>query len=619
MAQTFPKPDMVFIPPGSFIMGSPPDEADRGDNEGPLTWVTISRGFWMGKYEVTQGEYQAVMGNNPSAFPGDPRRPVEMEDWYDATNYCAKLTEQERTAGRIPADGSYRLPTEAEWEYACRAGTSTRFSFGDDPAYVDLGNYAWHDGNSGGMSHPVGEKLPNPWGLYDMHGNVFEWCQDFYHWRLPGGSVVDPKGPLTGSVPVFKGGAWTWSASWCRSAYRDYPWAASDERSFFGFRVVFDPGLSWTPPPPPLRFITNGIWRPTGTNSAHLVQLAGTAALTVADDSNIYCLDLSDFSKPMLAGTWGSSVSPAALCIRGNLAFIAGWETNVISTVEVVDFSDSDHPVWRGLVETPGRAQDIALAGQHAFVADGESGLLIVDVSDPSTPRRVGNYPTRGSLTHIAVSGDVAYLGMQSGLLFVDVTDPSQPFRLGGWATAGSVRGLAVQGGKLFALEADKGLHILDVQYATRPRMLGRYSRVPGATAIAVEGNYALLAGGGYGVQLLDISDPSRPEWVGTFATTAPNEDVVMSGNRVWVAAGTQGVVGFEFVDQRLKVERASGAGSTIMLTWQGGVGWELQRTDSLEGNGWETIPGSATTNRITAPALSGIGFYRLHSLGVRR
>ena len=166
--------NLVFIPPGTFRMGSPTNEVDRDDREGPQTAVTISHGFWMGKYEVTQGEYLAVMGSNPSRFTGDTNRPVEQVSWNDATNYCGQLTQRERTAGRIATNSVYRLPTAAEWEYACRAWTSTRFSYGDDPGYTNLTNYAWYWDDSGETTHPVGQKLANPWRLYDIHGNVWE-------------------------------------------------------------------------------------------------------------------------------------------------------------------------------------------------------------------------------------------------------------------------------------------------------------------------------------------------------------------------------------------------------------------------------------------------------------
>ncbi len=143
---------MVWIRPGTFTMGSPSGEKHRRDWEGPQTKVTISRGFWMSKYEVTQAEYKAVMGNNPSYFKGN-NKPVGKVSWNDAVAYCAKLTEQEKAAGRLPGGYEYRLPTEAEWEYACRAGTTTRFIFGDDES--QLGEYAWYASNSSNTTHPV--------------------------------------------------------------------------------------------------------------------------------------------------------------------------------------------------------------------------------------------------------------------------------------------------------------------------------------------------------------------------------------------------------------------------------------------------------------------------------
>jgi formylglycine-generating enzyme required for sulfatase activity len=232
----------VWIPPGTFLMGSPDSEPDRHPQEGPQTQVTITRGFWAGRHEVTQGEYEALMGSNPSFFKGDPRRPVEMVSWYDATNYCAKLTERESAAGRLPAGYVYRLPTDAEWEYLCRAGTTTRFSFGDDPGYIKLGDYAWYAGNSGGQSHPVETKPPNPWGLYDLPAIVWEWCMDWWSESLPGGTVTDPKGPADGSVRVIRGGSWSNAGFYARSAFRGRgdPAAQGDN---LGFRVVLAPSL----------------------------------------------------------------------------------------------------------------------------------------------------------------------------------------------------------------------------------------------------------------------------------------------------------------------------------------------------------------------------------------
>jgi formylglycine-generating enzyme required for sulfatase activity len=238
--------NMVFIPPGSFRMGSPSNEVDRYYDEGPQTEVTLTRGFWMGQYLVTQQEYQAVMGRNPSGFPGDPTRPVEGTSWYDAVNYCNGLTRMERSSGRIPTNAVYRLATEAEWEYACRALTSTRFSYGDDPSYSDLGNYAWwggfFGGNGGMTTHPVGQKLPNPWGLYDMHSNVYEWCQDWYG-GYPGGAVIDPQGPATGTNRVNRGGSWAAPSSWCRSAFRLEGNPPEYTSTGLGLRVVLAQGV----------------------------------------------------------------------------------------------------------------------------------------------------------------------------------------------------------------------------------------------------------------------------------------------------------------------------------------------------------------------------------------
>jgi len=239
MLQSSPT-NMVFIPPNTFTMGSPTNELDRQSNEGPQTRVTLTRGFWIGKYEVTQREYLQVTGNNPSQFPGDLNRPVSTVSWPDATNYCWLLTQQEVAAGRIPAGSVYRLPTEAEWECAARAGTSTRFSYGDDPNYLSLTNYAWQNFEDGLVVHPVGQKLPNPWGLYDMAGNVFEWCQDWLG-PLPGGSVIDPQGPSSNPIgwKVMRGGAFDYGGAACRSASRNFfgnhP-ALTDWN--LGFRVV---------------------------------------------------------------------------------------------------------------------------------------------------------------------------------------------------------------------------------------------------------------------------------------------------------------------------------------------------------------------------------------------
>jgi formylglycine-generating enzyme required for sulfatase activity len=240
-----PPTNMVFVPPNTFTMGSPTNEPGRNIFEGPPATVTLTRSFWIGKYEVTQGEYLAVTGENPSDFPGDLRRPISSVSWFDATNYCWKLTQQELAAGRIPPGSQYRLPTEAEWECAARAGTTTRFSYGDDDVnYTSLTNYAWFLdlGHIDLIVHPVGSKLPNPWGIYDMHGHVWEWCQDWYGDQV-GGVQTDPQGPATNAqgLKVMRGGAYDYPNNECRSASRFFRFALFPD-SDVGFRVVLVAG-----------------------------------------------------------------------------------------------------------------------------------------------------------------------------------------------------------------------------------------------------------------------------------------------------------------------------------------------------------------------------------------
>ncbi len=229
--------DLVDIPAGSFTMGSPEDEADRRDNENQVQ-VRITKPFRMGRTVITQGQWRAVMGTEPWRYEGleddqcGDDFPAVYVSWDDAVLFCETLTGLERETGRLTASQSYRLPTEAEWEYACRAGTTTAYSFGDNPKQLDA--YGWFDENSDYKRHPVAQKKPNPWGLFDMHGNVFEWCADWYDATLAGGD--DPVGPAAGSSRVFRGGDCNNDASNCRSACRlDVP---SFREGGDAFRVV---------------------------------------------------------------------------------------------------------------------------------------------------------------------------------------------------------------------------------------------------------------------------------------------------------------------------------------------------------------------------------------------
>jgi formylglycine-generating enzyme required for sulfatase activity len=232
-----PAGDLVWIPPGEFVMGSPPEEKERDLDEGPLTRVVMPAGFWIGRHEVTQAEYETVVGSNPSRYAGDGALPVEKLTWAEAVDYCARLTGVERRAGRLPAEYAYRLPTEAEWEYACRAGTSGRFSHGDDPAAAGLPAYAWFGDNSDSTPHPVQTRKPNPWGLHDMHGNVLEWCLDSWRGSLPGGTVTNAVALPEGTLRVARGGSWLYPARAARSANRD-SYGLLNRCSDLGFRVV---------------------------------------------------------------------------------------------------------------------------------------------------------------------------------------------------------------------------------------------------------------------------------------------------------------------------------------------------------------------------------------------
>jgi formylglycine-generating enzyme required for sulfatase activity len=220
--------EFVLIPAGKSMMGSRTDEQDRDNDEGPIHEVIIKNSFYVGKFPVTQKQWGKVMGSDPSSFKGK-NHPVESVSWNDVQEFIKKLNEKDGT-------GKYRLPSESEWEYACRAGTATRYYFGDDES--KLVDYAWYGKNSDFVTHPVGKKNPNPWGLYDMHGNVWEWCQDNWHENY-NGAPTDGSAWEDGSSSdrVIRGGGWLNSARVCWSAYRVR--TEPDKRNFDqGFRLL---------------------------------------------------------------------------------------------------------------------------------------------------------------------------------------------------------------------------------------------------------------------------------------------------------------------------------------------------------------------------------------------
>ncbi len=240
------KLELLWVKPGEYSMGSPKEEPGRGSDEAPHL-VKLTAGYWLGKYEVTQGQWEAVMESNPSNFAeAGNNAPVEKVSWKSAIEFCQKLTEREGTAGRLAPGYEYTLPTEAQWEFACRAGRVKALYTGDltiagERNGPELDAMAWYGGNSGvdyeegydssswvekqfehnrAGTHEVGLKQPNAWGFHDMIGNVYEWCYDWYG-SYEKGTATDPEGPSNGSKRVIRGGGWFSKADKCRSANRN--------------------------------------------------------------------------------------------------------------------------------------------------------------------------------------------------------------------------------------------------------------------------------------------------------------------------------------------------------------------------------------------------------------
>jgi formylglycine-generating enzyme required for sulfatase activity len=232
--------DMIWCPPGTFTMGSPTTDAGRQSDREDEHNVSLTQGFYLGKYEVTQDQYEAVMTGvtgdrnaTPSNWHGNPNRPVEKVSWDDAQVFLTRLNVKQ--ADNLPAGWSFVLPTESQWEYACRAGTTTRFSWGDSIASTNA-NY-----NSSGYSQTrdVGQYAANPWGFFDMHGNVWEWTADWYQPAYPTGNpVVDPTGPASGPSRVLRGGSWSRNGAVLRSAERSAN-TPGIRTNIIGFRVGF--------------------------------------------------------------------------------------------------------------------------------------------------------------------------------------------------------------------------------------------------------------------------------------------------------------------------------------------------------------------------------------------
>lgn len=227
---------LVYVMSGSFQMGS----SDGDQYEKPVHRVRLTKSYWIGKYEVTQKEYQSIMGNNPSESKGY-NKPVEQVSWSDAVKFCNILTKREQQANRLSPAYEYRLPTEAEWEFAARGGNKSRGYKYSGSDYIN--EVAWHGGNSGKQSHIVGTKSPNELGIYDMSGNVYEWCSDWYK-PYSNKAVTDPKGPLSGTMHILRGGGWYVPMTmYCRTTRRSSG-SLNHKRSIIGFRIVLAPKIN---------------------------------------------------------------------------------------------------------------------------------------------------------------------------------------------------------------------------------------------------------------------------------------------------------------------------------------------------------------------------------------
>nr|HPO07303.1 SUMF1/EgtB/PvdO family nonheme iron enzyme [bacterium] len=345
---------MVLIPAGTFTMGSPETELDRLYDEKQHP-VTITKDFYIGKFEVTQAQWQAVMGSNPSRFSGKPNHPVEKVSLNNIQEFIGKLNQL--------GQGTFRLPTEAEWEYACRAGTTTRFYWGEDTSNSEIGNYAWYTNNSGGTTHEVGTKLPNAWGLFDMSGNVWEWCQDWYG-AYSTVLVSDPTGPQSGFNRVLRGGGWN-NLPWrCRSAHR----ATALPNMIFeelGFRLV----LSSTDTATAISTPT-----PTATNTATVPPTATNTPMP----TNTPTVIPTATNTPMPTSTPTVTPTPRqTFSIMSGVRFLVAQGHGGKTHTKTFEWRDND---WRAAVNGAFRAMGDNVVKEMGSPADRSVDMATVDV-----------------------------------------------------------------------------------------------------------------------------------------------------------------------------------------------------------------------------------------------
>ncbi len=371
--------------------------------------------------------------------------------------------------------------------------------------------------------------------------------------------------------------------------------------------------------PPPSTYIhasldTKCTWSPSIPSPVQALTVSGTRALVTTDGSEVALVDLGNPTQPVVLGSWKSLFPVSDAELAGNLAYIASYEPGFLSTIEIVDFSDSAKSVLRGYYDTPGHAQEITLVANTAYVADGEAGLLILDVSDPTMPRRLGGYDTQGDVTGVRVAGHNAYVADGTWLLILDVSDPVRPTRLGLHKVAGGISAFQVEGGTAYVHETGVGLRTLDVSDPTNVRNLGTYRtwsmEVP---ALAVSGQRAYLARGQGGVQVVDVSNPTNLLALASAGVGGSAQDVTMMGAYALVAAGEGGLNVFEF--QQVvwpPLNPPAIADGLLTLSWPAMDGIRLQRTASLLSPDWQDVAGSEVTNTVSLPLTEPAAFFRL-------
>jgi formylglycine-generating enzyme required for sulfatase activity len=369
--------EMIFCPPGTFTMGSPTSESGRGGDE-TQHQVTLTNGFYLGKYEVTQGQYQTVMNGNSAGLNADPsnfkgsNRPVEKTSWEDAQIFLTRLNSIEQSAGRLPNGWKYVLPTEAEWEYACRAGTTTAYSWGND-INSSRANYNWdgggNDGNDSKQTVNIGQFSANPWGFYDMHGNVWEWVHDWKANYLTG-AQTDPEGPASGSIRVKRGGSWRDGVKWLRSADRPLLDNPSFRSSHIGFRVGFQAVKPDGANPELELFGGAGITLEAGQAWAE----PGAAGHDARDGNLTASITVTGTVDMNTTGTY---------ILTYSVADAAGNEANASRTVTVVD---TTHPVLTLLGDANmSQAKNTAWVDPGATASDSLDGNLTNSITITGT------------------------------------------------------------------------------------------------------------------------------------------------------------------------------------------------------------------------------------------